>query len=114
MSKDDIRTRLLSELLVTNQEGVWQILGEDPNCDFGGSHHEPALATVQGSYATAVEFALDLPGFITWGGGGKIKKVEIIPVNRATLQQRMLLSSRRQTLKAELAEVDAELKKLGC
>jgi hypothetical protein len=106
------RARLLENQLA-GKVGVWKILGEDPNCDLGGSHHQPTLATVQGTYGDAVEYALELSGFFSWGGGGDIVEVNILKVDRAALQQRAILSSRRTTLKAELAEVESELKALG-
>jgi hypothetical protein len=52
-------------------------------------------------------------GFYTGGGGGNVEEVNILKVDGAALKQRAILSSRRTTLKAELAEVEAELKALG-
>lgn len=109
---DRVRAKLLEGQL-RGKVGVWKILGEDPNCDLGGSHHQPTLATVQGKYEDAVEYALGLSGFFTWGGGGNVEEVNILKVDGAALKQRAILSSRRTTLKAELAEVEAELKALG-
>jgi hypothetical protein len=79
----------------------------------GGSHQEPLLATVQGDYGSVVEFALGLRGFFTWGGGGRIEKTAVIKVDEATQRQRAILIGRQQTLKEQLAEVEAELKDLG-
>lgn len=56
--------------------GVWDIYGEDANADLAGVHSTPFLARVEGSYWRAVEFALKLPRFFTWGGGGEVKKYE--------------------------------------
>lgn len=39
---------ILIETYPLDQEGIWQIYGEDPNCDLGGHHYEPLLATVTG------------------------------------------------------------------
>lgn len=58
-----------------DEEGTWHILGEDPNCDLGGYHHEPDLGTFEGTFGEAVDHAMDLKGFFSWGGGGRIKKV---------------------------------------
>lgn len=58
--------------------GIWRIEGEDPNCDLGGQHGNPYLKTVEGSYDDAVMYALTLPGFIGWGYGGNITKVEVV------------------------------------
>ncbi len=51
---------------------VWDIFGEDPNCDLGGPHHEPHLDTVEGTYEQALEYAKTLPGWMQWGGGGRV------------------------------------------
>ena len=58
--------------------GTWRVYGEDPNCDLGGPHHEPDLGTFTGLYKDVVNKAVDLPGFFTWGGGGKIVKEKTI------------------------------------
>lgn len=54
----------------------WEILGEDPNCDFAGSHHQPHLAFVEGSLEKAIGFAVETNGFYTWGSGGTIKEIK--------------------------------------
>lgn len=110
---DQVRRRLLDKLLVTSQEGLWQIFGEDPNCDLGGSHHQPLLATVQGTYAAAVDYALDLPSFFTWGGGGDVRKIEVIKVDGESLRKRTELTTERNALKIKLADLEAELKRYG-
>lgn len=56
--------------------GVWQIYGEDPNCDLGGSHVRPLLATVEGEFSEVLAYAVALPNFFLWGFGGSINKVE--------------------------------------
>ena len=109
---DNVRIKLLKQYPPAEQ-GIWQIFGEDPNCDFGGPHVEPMLGTVQGDYASAVEYALGLRNFFTWGAGGRVERVQALKVDAATIKQRAILSSRRTTLKAQLADVEAELKKLG-
>jgi hypothetical protein len=58
------------------ETGLWAIHGEDPNCDLGGYHSNPLLATVEGRYADVVEYALNLKGFFGWGSGGYIEKIE--------------------------------------
>jgi hypothetical protein len=81
------QTRKRADLLANfspDEDGTWRILGEDPNCDFGGPHHQPHLATVQGKYAEVVEYALGLPLFFTWGGGGSIERVKIVKLPRAS------------------------------
>jgi hypothetical protein len=57
--------------------GIWNIRGEDPNCDLGGAHYQPDLGTVKGTLGDAVRYAVGLSDFYTWGRGGDITKVEI-------------------------------------
>ncbi len=63
-----------------DETGTWRIYGEDPNCDFGGYHHEPLLETVQGVLEDVIEYAIGLDNFWQWGGGGKIEKVNTTKV----------------------------------
>lgn len=60
-----------------NETGTWRIRGEDPNCDFGGSHYQPDLGTVEGRLEDVIRYAVSKPNFFTWGSGGDITKVEI-------------------------------------
>lgn len=60
-----------------DEDGIWQIKGEDPNCDLGGYHHQPNLGTVSGVLRDVIDYAVELKDFYTWGGGGDIIKVEI-------------------------------------
>lgn len=65
--------RLISNHSLT-EEGVWDIYGEDPNCDMGGSHSQPYLGRVSGRLQDVIEFAEQLSGFWQWGAGGEIRK----------------------------------------
>lgn len=68
--------RILDRYKLTDT-GTWQIYGEDPNCDFGGYHHMPYLATVSGVLSDVVVHAVKLDRFFTWGSGGDIRRVEV-------------------------------------
>lgn len=57
--------------------GMWKILGEDPNCDFGGHHHNPDLGTVEGRLDDVIRYAVSLDRFFTWGSGGDIVKISV-------------------------------------
>lgn len=57
-----------------DEEGVWRILGEDPNCDFGGHHYRPELDIVTGCLRDVIAYAVELPDFWQWGAGGGIIK----------------------------------------
>lgn len=65
-----------------DEYGVWEIRGEDPNCDLGGSHHMPHLDTVEGKLIDAIKHAVSLSGFYQWGGGGDITKITIKNINK--------------------------------
>ena len=62
------------------ENGYWIIYGEDPNCDFGGSHHEPLLEIVYGKYIDVVTYATTLDRFYTWGSGGRIVKTTVTTI----------------------------------
>lgn len=53
--------------------GMWDIHGEDPNCDMGGYHSEPYLGEFYGTLRDCIAYANDLPGFWGWGSGGSFK-----------------------------------------
>ena len=57
--------------------GVWQVYGEDPNCDLGGSHHQPLLGTFSGKLKNIVAKGVTMQRFWTWGAGGDFKLITI-------------------------------------
>lgn len=59
-----------------DEEGTWEVRGEDPNCDFGGYHHMPSLGFYKGKLEDVIKVAVNLPRFWQWGAGGDIKKKE--------------------------------------
>jgi hypothetical protein len=91
-----------------NDEGIWEVFGEDPNCDFGGPHHSPHLITVRGKLNEVIDVAVDLPNFWTWGGGGNIKLV-IVHTMESLRNQHALLQQKAK-LEEELKEVNSLLK----
>lgn len=111
-----IRQKLLTEYH-PQEKGTWRILGEDPNCDFGGHHHEPDLGSVTGTYENVVDYALNLKGFFQWGGGGRIVKVtptlNVDKLQSAKVRQLNLQKTRLEheiaSLTKQLAEVNDEL-----
>lgn len=94
-------------------EGMWQIFGEDPNCDFGGCHSQPNLGFAEGKLADVIEYAVDLPGFWQWGAGGDIKKMsEIKKVDNKTVERRRFLLEKRAEYQEMVDIYTAELEKL--
>ena len=108
----DISERIRKELLAkydANDEAIWQIYGEDPNCDLGGSHSNPLLKTVTGRYGDAVEYALQLSGFFTWGAGGEIRRVTPLKIDQKSAQRRFKLQQERDELRVRLKDIEREL-----
>lgn len=95
------------------EEGLWQVFGEDPNCDFGGSHHQPNLGFFSGRLTDVIDAAVELSGFWAWGAGGDIRKVsQIKKVDDQSAKKRAELKSRRAEVQQELDRIDNELKGL--
>lgn len=115
MSHDNVRNRLLKDH-PANEFGTWRILGEDPNCDLGGAHHEPELETVTGTYQNVVDYAITLRGFFQWGGGGRIVKMPNFHKNVDNIVNNpkiKALEVEREKLQARLKEIEKELKGFG-
>ena len=91
-----------------DEEGVWEIRGEDPNCDFGGHHYQPQLGAVTGKLGDVIEAAVEMSNFWTWGCGGDIRPVKIIPVE--SLGKNTSLQQEKQRLQQRIKEIEAELK----
>ena len=86
--------------------GFWKILGEDPNCDLGGYHHQPDLGTYEGQLEHIVAYAVKLPEFWHWGSGGDIKKIS--KARKITAESVYEL----EELRTEEAELEAKLKEV--
>ena len=110
-----VRTRLLKDY-PADAQGTWQILGEDPNCDFGGPHHEPELEVVTGTYKNVVEYALTLPRFFNWGGGGRIKLMTppkgLVNVDTLKSPEVLKLEEERKQLQDRLRTIESDLKSI--
>jgi len=105
--------RKLLEKHNLNEEGFWQIRGEDANCDLGGSHYMPDLGIVEGRLQDVIEYAVELPRFWTWGGGGDITKIGSIPkINKQTNAERANLLQEAKDIEARLKEINRRLKEV--
>jgi hypothetical protein len=62
--------------------GIWKVYGEDPNCDFGGSHYEPEIGLYEGTLEKVLRKVTEMSKFWTWGGGGRVVKTEIEKAER--------------------------------
>ena len=96
-----------------DEPGLWQIFGEDPNCDFGGCHSQPRLGFVEGNLNDVILYAVELPGFWQWGAGGDIKKVDNIKkVDSKTAERRKFLLEKLAEHQEMVNIYTAELEKL--
>lgn len=87
--------------------GIWQIYGEDPNCDMGGAHFTPLLDTVEGTLEEAIEYGVSLPRFWQWGSGGRFELITVKPA-RAAIES----GKERAKLQAEIDVLQKRLKEL--
>lgn len=89
------------------EEGLWEIRGEDPNCDWGGAHGHPYLGTVNGKLLDVLKTAVDLPGFWSWGSGGEVKKVNVSSIGY--LKEKVSLQQEKETLLSRIKEIEKQL-----
>lgn len=104
--------RKLLEKHSLDDEGTWEVLGEDLNCDLGGNHYHPRLGIYTGKLRDIIEMAVEMGSFWTWGAGGSIQPVKVAKVDASTVKARAKLIEREQQLKQELEEVQRSLKSL--
>jgi len=103
---DLLKTHSLSD------SGIWRVYGEDPNCDLAGHHHQPLLGTFEGRLEDVARYAVGLPGWFQWGGGGRIEAYRhprIMKITQASLRERDEKHARRELLRRELEQLDREL-----
>lgn len=94
-----------------DETGTWKILGEDPNCDFGGHHYQPDLGMVEGRLGDIIAYAVELPSFWQWGAGGDIRKMNApIKINAQSNAERVRLQEQAARLREELKQVEQQLK----
>jgi hypothetical protein len=111
---DSYSGRELLKKYTLDQEGIWEIRGEDPNCDLAGSHHQPKLGIVQGKLQDIIMFGCTLSGFWQWGGGGDfifIGDEKTIPkVDENSNNVRKQLEQEEADLETRLLEIRKQLK----
>jgi hypothetical protein len=96
-----------------DETGTWMIYGEDDNPDFAGHHHEPLLGHVTGKLDDVIRHAVSLDRFWTWGGGGRIEKIEIFQVDDSSILKIKELKRELTDLETQVKRVKDELKKYG-
>ena len=99
--KTNCAQKLLKDYTLA-EHGIWRILGEDQNCDAGGSHYMPELDLVECSLEVAIRYAVELPGFWTWGAGGRLQRLaEPKKLTMEIIQHRKELQKRLKQLDEE-------------
>lgn len=95
-----------------NTVGIWEICGEDSNCNLGGSHFQPRLCIVQGKLQDIIMFGTNMTGFWQWGAGGCFNFIgESIPtVDAQTTVVREALEKEEAELVQKLEKVRKQLK----
>ena len=91
-----------------DEVGTWRIYGEDPNCDFGGSHSNPDLGFFTGTLLQAITHAVELKGFWQWGGGGHFRKVSIAQAAESLPVEKPINVPTIEDLRKRVAEVKAK------
>jgi hypothetical protein len=115
--KDTYTGRKMLETTSIDECGVWDIYGEDPNCDMGGHHHTPFLERVSGRLEDVIAYAEQLPKFWLWGAGGEIrhykeKNVKIIPEGWGDKAKQQEREDKARKLQDEIEKLQKELKEL--
>lgn len=105
--------RKLFENYSPSDYGIWQVLGEDSNADFGGSHYRPTLGYFEGKLEDVVNYAVNIQRFWSWGAGGEITPIKIVEVNENTVAEAVRLEQERKRLEQERDRIDAQLKAMG-
>jgi hypothetical protein len=115
MSKENARVRLL-ENYNAEEQGTWNIFGEDQNAELTGPHHEPKLVVVSGTYKNVVEYALTLNDFFSWGRGGRIQKKtcqsKLTNVDLLVKPKVLVLEAERKKLQSRIWEIENEISTL--
>lgn len=94
-----------------DEDGVWKIRGEDPNCDMGGPHIMPELGIVNGKLRDVVMYGVNLPGFWNWGAGGDFTLIgrQISTIDENSLEAREALKEEAKELEERLKELKRQL-----
>lgn len=86
--------------------GIFRVRGEDPNPDFGGSHHQPELGIFRGKFGDVAAYAVELPKFWAWGSGGSIEEIVIKEITADSSKKRKALLEDQKVLKKKLKEIE--------
>lgn len=94
------------ETYTLDEYGIWQVFGEDTNCDMGGAHYMPELGTYEGKLRDVIAVAVELSSFWQWGAGGDIRKVKVIKPIKVDAET----NAKRDAIKQKIANIKTNLK----
>lgn len=100
--------RLLQQHSLETQ-GLWQVYGEDPNCDMHGSHYMPEIGLFEGKLELVIRHAVDHNKFWQWGAGGEFKKVTVTKITGESLAEIKRLKDIKRHLEDELHNINQRL-----
>jgi hypothetical protein len=99
-TKSKVRRSLLSARLY-DELGTWRIVGE---CGVDGSAGQD-YGYYEGYYGVIVDYALDLPQFITYGKGGYITKLKINELDKKKIEELAALRKQQAELEDKLLTI---------
>lgn len=103
MPRLSVREKLTAGMDLT-EYGYWLIFPESMEAS------PPLLEAVEGIYKDVVNYALLLKGFITWGKGGRIHKINITKLDEELIEKRKKLLDEQKQLQERLRQINEELK----
>jgi hypothetical protein len=74
--KETRHGKALFAVYTPKETGIWGIYGETD--DPGGSCFTPLLGVFIGTMADAMEVAVAQKRFVSWGGGGDLRKLTVL------------------------------------
>lgn len=98
--------RLLNAHAVTDT-GYWEVFSEP------GDGAPACLGIFKGQLAHVLEVAVQLKGFWSWGSGGSVEHILVHEVHAQSGAQLESNRLRQQQVKQQIAELEAELGRLG-
>ena len=81
-----------------DKEGIFRVLGEDPNSGFAGPHNMPELGVFRGKFEDVAAYAVELNDFWAWGSGGSIEEIKIKEITADSSKKRKALLDEQKVL----------------
>ena len=95
-----------------DKEGIFRVLGEDPNSGFAGPHIMPELGIFRGKFRDVAEYAVSLDNFWQWGYGGSITEIVAKEIKPESAEKRKKSIEERESIKEILKKLAEEIGEL--